>query len=416
MRGAALALLLAIPRASSLPGPEGSALSASTRAGPSEPVQDGASRGEKPHKSPSSEPLDFRGPGREAPEPDVAEVTLGWFGPGDHGHPDFGAFWQGAVLALGHENAAGGYRGRPFRLVPAWSESPWKAGVVEVARLVHEGGAWAVLGGVDGATTHLAAQIALKSHLLLLTPGSTDTTTDRASVPWLFSLPPSDEAQAPVIAAAVAEAAGGGPVAVAAATDHDSHAALVAVRRLLAARRLTPASLVEFAPAEGEIASLAARLAEARPSALLVLAPPSAAGRLVAQMRGRGFAGKVVGGATLARRAFARAAGDAADEVLVPLGVEPGPAWSAFGREFEERWGEPPDEAAAHGYDAVRLVAAAVRGAGLNRARIRDAVRDLSPWAGISGAVSWNAVGRNERPVGLGAWRGGRLGAALDTR
>ena len=50
-----------------------------------------------------------------------------------------------------------------------------------------------MIGGVDGTTTHLAVQIALKSHFLLLSPGSTDVSTDHANVPWLFSLPPSDE-------------------------------------------------------------------------------------------------------------------------------------------------------------------------------------------------------------------------------
>ena len=77
-------------------------------------------------------PLDFRGPGREEPEPDVAEVVLGWFGPGDPATPSSATSGAGALLALEQENAAGGYRGKPFRLVPAWSESPWKAGIADL--------------------------------------------------------------------------------------------------------------------------------------------------------------------------------------------------------------------------------------------------------------------------------------------
>ena len=61
------------------------------------------------------------------------------------------------------------------------------------------------------------------------------------------------------------------------------------------------------------------------------------------------------------------------------------------------------------GYDAVRLVAEATRRAGLNRPRIRDAVRDIAPWRGVAGIVRWDTLGRNERPVGLATWRGGRL-------
>jgi branched-chain amino acid transport system substrate-binding protein len=387
-------------------GDEGSA----TPADPSGPVQSGVPRDDKPpFKPPSREPLDFRGPGREEPELDVDEVVLGWFGPGDPGHPDFGDLWRGATLALEQVNAAGGYRGKPFRLLPAWSESPWKAGIADLTRLVYDRQAWAVIGGVDGTTTHLALQIALKSHFLLLSPGSTDASADHANVPWLFSLPPSDERIAPLLADAISKAVAGGPFAVAAATDHDSHAALVALRRALGERRLTPAALVEVAPLEADLPALAARLLREGPRAVVILAPSSLAGRVIVALRGSGFRGTIVGGAPTARAAFRRAAGEAAEGVIAPIMLEPGPSWEAFARSYERRWGEPPDEAAAHGYEAVRLVAAAVREAGLNRARIRDAVRALAPWPGAAGAVVWNALGRNERATALGRWQDGRL-------
>jgi branched-chain amino acid transport system substrate-binding protein len=420
-----LALLLVIPRASILPGDGGaapsvasgctrggSAVSAPKPADPSSPGQDRAPRDGKPFKSAPQAPLDFRGPGREQPEPDVDEVVLGWFGPGDPDHPEFGDYWRGATLALEQENAAGGYRGKPFRLVPAWSESPWKAGIVDVTRLVQERGAWAVIGGVDGTTTHLAVQIALKSHFLLLSPGSTDATTDHANVPWLFSLPPSDEQIAPVLAGEIGRAAAGHPFAVAAATDHESHAALVSLRRALDRRGLAPSTLVEVAPLEEDLPAIAGRLRREGPRVMVVLAPSRLAGRLVAAVRGSGYRGAIVGGAPAGRSAFRRAAGEAAEGVIAPVLVEPGPAGEELARAYERRWGEPPDEAAAHGYDAVRLVAAAVRRAGLNRALVRDAVRALAPWPGASGSVAWNALGRGERPVALGAWRGGRLSLA----
>jgi branched-chain amino acid transport system substrate-binding protein len=342
----------------------------------------------------------------------VSEVVLGWFGPGDPVHPEFGDFWRGAVLALEQENAAGGYLGKPFRIVPSWSESPWAAAVADLTRTVFEGGAWAVVGGVDGTTTHLAVQIALKSHFLLVSPGSTDVSADRANVPWLFSLPPSDEQDAAAIVTGLEEAARGEGFAVAAATDHDSHATLVAVRREMGRRRLIPGTLVEFAADAPDLGPLATRLAAGRPGALLVLAPSRVAGHLVAAVRGKGLDGPILGGATAARAAFRRAAGPAAEGVRAPVAAEPGPAWGEFARAFEERWAEPPDGAASHGYDAVRLVAAAVRRAGLNRARMRDAVRALAPWPGASGRLSWNALGRSDRPVALGAWRDGRLALA----
>jgi branched-chain amino acid transport system substrate-binding protein len=130
-------------------------------------------------------------------------------------------------------------------------------------------------------------------------------------------------------------------------------------------------------------------------------------------LREAGFRGTIVGGAPAARAAFRRAAGAAAEGVIAPILIEPGPSWEAFAQAYAKRWGETPDEAAARGYDAVRLVAAAVREAGLNRPLIRDAVRTIPPWAGMAGPVRWDPLGRNQAPVALGTWREGRLGGSV---
>lgn len=274
---------------------------------------------------------------------------------------------------------------------------------------MNQRGAWAVIGGVDGTTTHLAVQLALKSYFLLLSPGSTDVTADDANVPWLFSLSPSDPAIAAALADVVAAEAGRGPFVVAATTDHDAHAALVSVRRALAAKGLSPASVVDLATAEPDFPGLAAGVLHERPRVLVVLAPSAFAGRLVAAVRAAGWAGTIVGGATLGRSAFARSAGAAADGVVAWLPADAETGGRDLAPAFESRWGEPPDEAACRGYDAVRLVAAAVRRAGLNRARIRDAVRELSPWAGACGPVRWDARGRNEVRIRPARWSRGRL-------
>ena len=116
----------------------------------------------EPYKRPQA-PLDFRGPGATRPSPPVDEVVIGWFGPGDPDHPRLRRLLARRVLAL----EAGERGGRVPRAAvparPAWSESPWKAGIAELTRLVYDRGAWAVIGGVDGTTTHLAEQVALKA-------------------------------------------------------------------------------------------------------------------------------------------------------------------------------------------------------------------------------------------------------------
>jgi ABC-type branched-subunit amino acid transport system substrate-binding protein len=75
-----------------------------------------------------------------------------------------------------------------------------------------------------------------------------------------------------------------------------------------------------------------------------------------------------------------------------------------FRVKFSARYGREPDYTAASAYDAANVVIAAIRKAGLNRARIRDAVQALSPIQGVTGAIQWDALGQNQRPARLRAF------------
>jgi ABC-type branched-subunit amino acid transport system substrate-binding protein len=102
-------------------------------------------------------------------------------------------------------------------------------------------------------------------------------------------------------------------------------------------------------------------------------------------------------------------AGPAAEQIICPLLVEPGAAWPAFEDQFQRRYQRSPDFAAAATYDAVQLLVAAVRKAGLNRVRIGDALRELSPWDGTAGPVRWDPLGGNTRPARLGQISAGKI-------
>ena len=103
---------------------------------------------------------EYNGPGREDPAPEgFEEVGIAWFGPGGGDAAPTSGMWNAAALALSEINDAGGYKGRAFRLVPVWSADPWGTGVKNLAQLVYEQNLWAIVGGPDGPSTHLAEQL-----------------------------------------------------------------------------------------------------------------------------------------------------------------------------------------------------------------------------------------------------------------
>jgi branched-chain amino acid transport system substrate-binding protein len=117
----------------------------------------------------------------------------------------------------------------------------------------------------------------------------------------------------------------------------------------------------------------------------------------------------------MGRRQFVLAAGPAAEGVLFPLLYDRDGLPSSFQSEFEYRYHISPDFAAAHTFDSVSLLIAAISRAGLNRAKIGDEIRKLSPYAGVTGRIAWDRLGSNNREVLLGTIRGGKVVRAETT-
>jgi branched-chain amino acid transport system substrate-binding protein len=331
-----------------------------------------------------------------------AEARLGWFGPSDSADPDGGPFWNGATLAAEEIDAGGGIDGRPLRLVPGWSESPWAGGVSRVARMVYDDGVLALIASIDGAATHLAEQVAAKALVAVVSPGSTDPTVNLAGVPWMYTLLPGDDAQARAVAAHLAGDPRRAPVVLVSATDHDARAAAAAFRGAFRSAGLSIAAAHECAADAADAAAVAGLAVAGAPRAVVILASAAASGRIAAALRAAGFEGIITGGANLGRRRFAEVAGISAEGAIVPLVHDPEtPRWAAFARTYRARFGADPDFAAGAAYDAVRTAAAAAGRAGLDRERLREALRDTAAGDGVTGPIVFDRLGRNSRPVRL---------------
>jgi branched-chain amino acid transport system substrate-binding protein len=342
----------------------------------------------------------------------VVEVRIGWFGPDDPDHPTAGQMWSAARLAVEEANEAGGYEGRPFRLVASWSENPWGTGIQGVTRLAYDEGIWAIVGGPDGPSVHLVEQVVAKARLAFVSPVATDKTANLANVPWIFSCAPGDHLCAPVLAAALAARTGEGDIAVASCTDHDSRMFRAELLKVLEQAGVFPAVHVEFRPGTADLDTQLQGIRRADPSVLALIAGAREGAAFLTGLRRAGLTMPVFGGPAMGRRLFLEAAGESAEGVIFPLLWDRSAAGgrsAGLAERFERRFGLEPDYAAAYTYDAVNLVIAAIRQAGLNRVRIRDRLRELSPWSGITGTITWDPTGHNHRPVVLAGIRGGRV-------
>lgn len=361
---------------------------------------------QKPHFEARKNLSEYNGPGRDEPEPEgLTSVRIGYFGPDEAGDPLHGDLWRAAQMALDELNRGGGYKGLPFELISGWSDNPWGSGVTQIARMVFQDGVWAIIGGVDGSSAHLAEQVAAKAFVPLLNPGSTDKTINLANVPWMFSCLPGEHIQAPLLTQALAGEIGpGGRFALVTGTDHDSRVYSSVLRRYWNQRGMAPAWHHEIGPSDAGIALLDDLPHET--GAVVVLADPQQSRRIVDRLRMH-IQAAIFGSPAFGRYGFLADAPERLGRVYFPYpaSLQTG----SFEARFLERYGHEPDFAARQTYDAVQLFGDALQSAGLNRARIRDALRAAAPWSGTAGVIDWDNLGQNQREVFLATIQDGRI-------
>ena len=98
------------------------------------------------------------------------------------------AMLRACRLAIEEANAKGGYLKRkiPFELCVRNDNALWGASGSEVIHLAYKDNVWAIIGGIDGANTHIAIRVALKIEIPWMTPGDLDPTYIETNIPWVM--------------------------------------------------------------------------------------------------------------------------------------------------------------------------------------------------------------------------------------
>lgn len=362
--------------------------------------------------------LGYHGPAEDFTN--LTELRIGWFGPSDLNDPLTGDLWWAANQAVCEANTGSALPVRdtettlaplsappsltpslPFRLLPRWSVDVWGTGVSQLTRMVFEEQPLALLGSIDSSATHLAEQVVAKANLPLISPIATDKTATLAGVAWMFSCAPSDTATARAL---VDEVLATSPAArtritVLASTEHESRMTTREVMREFSSRGRLPDARFDLAPGVAISESVIAALQDSPPDILVIIAGVEDSARWVGTVRDRSSQQPLVfGSPAMGRTHFRTLAGRAAEGVRFPLLWAPDasdPAAAEFVTRFVAERGHEPDYAAVRTYDSTRLLLAAIRRAGPNRARIREALLALSPWPGFAGPIQFDGTGQN---------------------
>ncbi|HZT69023.1 MAG TPA: ABC transporter substrate-binding protein [Terriglobia bacterium] len=368
-------------------------------------AQDHGSR--VPYASIGSKGVSYAGPGREASYDLVGStIRIGVIAP-MHGpqKADGESIVRAAQMALDDESKQPLPGSLRLTLAVGDESGPaWGRVTDAVLHLVFDDHAVALITSANGATAHLSEQVANKIGIPVLTL-STDSTTTQLNLPWIFRLGPSDTQQAVAMARDIYHVRGFRHVLLVTERDHDGrtggHEFIEAARRLGVP---DPASLI-INPLQPDTVSLLNVVRTQPPQAILLWTTPENARKLLESIRRIGAHIPVCLPQEAAQEGsglkFNREDSDGGENasgmgIYTVAGVTDGAsAYECFAQRYQAETGALPGPVAAEAYDAVRLIARAVRTAGPNRARVRDCLSSVRDFPGTSGVIRFDGEGNN---------------------
>jgi len=366
----------------------------------------------KPYKEWYVEPdtLEYDGAARSVPDPDLKKlqtINIGFLGPlgTDNPNSPYGiAMLHGAQLAIEDANAHGGYHGKPFALKVHDDLPLWGASAMEIVKMRYQDHDWAMLGSVNGASTHIALRATLKLELPIMNTATNDPTETETRVPWLLRTFPDDRQQGYALADYIFNQLKLKNVGVLRSTSRYGRLGDSIFIRM--ARRMghQPVVEVKYAPDAKDFSGQLQTLKRLGIDGLVVWGNAEQAGLILKQMRAMGMKQPVFGSSRVAYPEVVKIAGPAAEGLVAVCAMDPerhDPKWLAFRAQFMKRFKAEPDPYASYAYDGMSILIAAIQKAGLNRARIMDALRQyaMKEYHGVSGDAFFDYTLNNIAPV-----------------
>jgi ABC-type branched-subunit amino acid transport system substrate-binding protein len=374
----------------------------------------------------------YTGAARDIPEPkNLTEVRIGFFGPIEH-NPDsvFGLrMLHGVQLAIEEANAHGGYGGKPFKLMLHNDYDNWQAKAVygddrptdptiwgsasnEAVKMIYDDQDWAIFGSISSEATHIILRLSLKAEIPIVNSASTDPTIPETYVPWFFTDLQDDRVQSLTLARRIFTELGLKRLAILRVNNRYGRFGVLKLRD--ASRRLGHPIVIEqkYLPGDTDFSQQLRVIRGSRADAIVLWTDETQAALILKQMRAEGMKQRVFGAYRTLGPTLLAEAGPAAEGFEAVFPYDPtrkDPKWIDFNQRFEKRFNEKPEQFASLAYDAMNVLLDSICKAGLNRARIQDALDNVGQYDGVTGHMVFDPNQKNVTPMYLGTVHNGAI-------
>jgi len=374
----------------------------------------------------------YSGAARDIPAPkNITEVRIGFFGPVEP-NPEsvFGLrMMHGAQLAVEEANARGGYGGKPFKLMPHNDYDNWQANAVygedrptdpaiwgsasnEAVKMIYDDQDWAIFGSISSESTHIMLRVALRAEIPIVNSASTDPTIPETYIPWYFTDLQDDRVQCLTLARHIFTELGLKRVAILRVNSRYGRFGVLKLRD--ASRRLGHPIVIEqkYLPGDSDFTKQLQVIRSSRADAIVLWADETQTATILKEMRAAGMKQPVFGSHRTLGPTLLAEAGDAAEGFEAVFPYDPtrkDPKWLDFNQRFEARFHEKPEQFASLAYDAMNMLLDSICKAGLNRARIHDALANIEEYEGVTGHMIFDPNQKNVAPMYLGTVHNGTI-------
>jgi ABC-type branched-subunit amino acid transport system substrate-binding protein len=254
--------------------------------------------------------------------------------------------------------------------------------------------------------------VALKAEIPIVNSASTDPTVPETYIPWYFTDIQDDRVQSYTLARRIYTELGLKRVAILRVNNRYGRLGVPKFRD--ASRRLGHPAVIEqkFFPGDSDFSRQLRVIQDSRADAIILWTDQIPAARILKQMRALGMKQRVFGSYRTLGDDLLAEAGPAAEGFEAVFPYDPtrnDPRWLSFNQRFTARFHEKPEQFASLAYDAMNALLDSICKAGLNRARIHDALANIEEYDGVTGHMVFDPNQKNVAPMYLGTVHNGAI-------
>lgn len=307
---------------------------------------------------------------------------------------------EGALLAVDQINAAGGINGHPLALENINTESDNTKAVTATKRLIGAGDIAAIVGPMNSGSSFAILDIIQRAQMPMISNGgSRNIVLPAEEKKWVFLAPLTDVLVQSMMMEDMKKR-GITKIALLNADSPFGTSGREQLEKRAADHGITIVSQQAFGNADQDMTPQLTRVRGTDAQAVVVWATGPGQAISVKNARQLGLDLPVYLSHAANDFNFVRLAGPAADGILIPSSKiyvtdslpdsDPQKAViETFVKDYTAKYGKPPATFAGNAYDAVMMLAEAMKTAGGERPAVRDAIEGLKDHVGVTAVYSY---------------------------